>query len=151
MKVQVSISVFAKERCAVEYKETQRETKENKGNASNLEDQDGDDKISYLICRDMQISISVQRDTLVIALQSNFQLDTINYGVVRSGRLKNLGLVRGWEIDTAVRVALAVTIGREAAENCICGSSVFVSYSPENVTCRCYFCEISQQLATRIM
>ena len=51
----------------------------------------GDDQFSYLIYRDMQRNISVQRDTLVIALQSNFQVHTVNYGVVWLGRLQNLG------------------------------------------------------------
>ena len=48
---------------------------------------DGKLQFSYIIYRDMQIIIRVQRDTLVIALQSNFQVHTVNYGVVWPGRL----------------------------------------------------------------
>ena len=43
---------------------------------------DGKLQFSYITYRDMQIIIRVQRDTLVIALQSNFQVHTVNYGVV---------------------------------------------------------------------
>ena len=43
--------------------------------------------------RDMQNVFSVQGDTLVIPLQSNFQVERTRNGVVCLGRLKNPGLV----------------------------------------------------------